>query len=445
MKLDFLSIGGGGPAGHGAHRFDLFAPRSTEPPPLDDARHIIRVGIITAALFFGLLLLFSVAAPISGAAVASGEVATAGTAIVVQPETSGLVTQVLVSEGQHVAAGQPLVRMNGVRSGAAAEQAQAKRDALRALQARLIAERDGADTVAFPPDLTQRMADPNVASAVAAQNAIFKRHHDILAADRSIAVTQSDTAAAQRSGARKQLALINDELAGIRQLYAKGYARKTQVRSLERAAAELQAESATAGSSVARSNLERAKLADEQTMQTVSQLAQVDEQLAQVDPALRVTQYDANRDVLRAPAAGRVSGLAKIGPGTVLGGGRTVMELVPDGRALIVEANIKPADIDDVRVGSPATLRFTTINPRGSSSFNGKVVALSPMQLTTPQGAAYFRAQIAVSDPAALKREHVALRPGVPVTVHVKTHARTLFDYLFTPLEDAASGAFREE
>lgn len=445
MKLDFLSLGGGGAGGgHGSHKFDMFAARSEAPPPLDDARHIIRVGVIAAGLFFGVLLLFSLVAPISGAAIAPGEVTTSGTAIVVQPSTGGVVTQVLVTEGQHVRAGQPLVRMNGVRSGAAAEQAQARRDALRALQARLIAERDGLGTILFPPDLTRRQTDPNVRNALAAQAAIFLRHRDILQADRDIAATQTDSATAQRTGAQRQLALIEDELAGVRQLYAKGYARKTQVRSLERAAAELEAEALTANSDVARSNLSRAKLASEQTMQTVTQLQQVNEQLAQVDPSLRVVRYDAERDILRAPVAGRVSGVTQMGPGTVLGTGKTVMQLVPDGRALIVEARVKPTDIDDVRVGSPATLRFTAIHPRGRSSFEGKVVALSPTVIQG-QGGGYFRAQVVLNDPAELDRAGVRLQPGIPVTVHVTTHSRTLFDYLFTPIEDAASGALREE
>ncbi len=444
MKLDFLALGGGG-GGHRAHRFDMFAAPGNTPPPLDDARHIVRVGVVVALLFFGLLLAFALIAPISGAATAVGEVTTSGTTIVIQPQTSGVVTQVMVTEGQRVASGQPLVRMNGVRSGAAAEQAQARRDALRALQARLIAERDGAARIAFPPDLTRRIVDPAIQGALAAQSAIFARRQDILAADRDIAATQTVGATAQREGAQRQLALIQDELAGIRRLYAQGYARKTQVRSLERAAAELEAQALTAGSDVARSNLSRAKLASEQTMQTLNQLQQVTEQLAQVDPSLRVTRYDAERDVLRAPAAGRVSGVTRIGQGSVLAGGRTVMEIVPDGRTLIVDAKIDPADIDDVRIGSHAALRFSTVNPRGQSSFDGKVVALSPMQVTGADGARYFKAQIALADPDVLARQGVNLQPGIPVTVHVTTQSRTLWDYLFAPLSDAASGAFREE
>ena len=161
---------------------------------------------------------------------------------------------------------------------------------------------------------------------------------------------------------------------------------------------------------------------------------------------MRVTRYDESRDLLRAPMAGRVSGVARVGSGSVLRAGQSVMELVPAGRALIVEAQVRPGDIDDVRIGSPAMLRFTTVNPRGQSSFDGKVVALSPTRIADEKGGpGHFRAQIAIPDPARLAAQGVDLQPGIPVAVHIKTHERTLFDYLAAPLEDAMSGGFREE
>lgn len=443
MKLDFLPLGGSGKPG--LPQFDMFKPRRPGPRALDDASHVIRIGLMVAGGFFGLLLLFSLIAPISGAAVAPGEVTTSGTRIVIQPATGGVVSDVMVSEGQRVQAGQPLVRLNGVRSTAAAQQAQARRDALRALQARLIAERDMLDRVPFPPDLTRRYRDPAAASAMATQSAIFARKREVSGADRMLASTERDTAEAQRISTDRQLALINDELRGIRQLYARGYARKTQVRALERAQAELQGQRANAATGVARADLQSARLASSQVMDVATQLGKVEEQLAQVDPALRVTRYDAERDTMRSPIAGRVSGVARVGPGSVLGAGQTMMEVVPNGRAMVVEARIAPSDVDDVRIGMPATLRFTTVNPRGASTIEGRVAALSPTRIAEQQGQGYFRAQIVIDDPQALTDAGLDLRPGLPVTVNIKTRSRTLFDYLFAPLGDAMSSGFREE
>jgi HlyD family type I secretion membrane fusion protein len=454
MKLDLtsLGIGGGGSAGPGNGR-TAAAVRTVEGllypakrQRLDDASRVVRVGLIAAAGFFGLLLLFSLLVPISGAASAAGEVTTSGSRVLIQPSASGVVAELLVTEGQFVRAGQPLLRLNGVRSGAAAEQAQARRDGLRALQARLTAERDELDAIAFPTDLTQRANQPHVAGLLQAQNAIFARHQELLAAERTSAATRSDGAEAQRTGAAQQLALINEELTGIRKLYRRGYARKTQVLALERAAAELQAQQGSGAAGVAEAQLDIARVRSRQAMDVVSQLAQVDAQLAQVDPALRVTRYDAERDLLRAPVDGQVSGVTRLGAGTVVSAGTTVMEVVPSGRALIVEALIPPADIDDVRLGSAATLRFTTINPRAHGAYEGEVIALSPARVPgASEGTSGFRVQVRVADPTALERDGVRLQPGIPVTVQVRTHDRTLFNYLFAPVGDAMSGAFREE
>ena len=443
MKLDFLSFdnGGGGNRWSGVNLF-----RSPPGPRrLDDASRIIKVGSLTAGLFFGLLVVFSLVAPISGAAIAEGEVTTRGSKILVQPLSGGLVSSILVGEGQYVRAGQPLVRLNGLRSQAKAQQAQAKRDSLKALRARLIAERDGQEALVFPDELQRRSGDPTVASAIAAQSAIFRTRRDILLAERAIAQTEQNSASAQHSGAGAQLALIQDELRVINTLYKEGYATLTRVRALQRSAAELKAQTGTGSASVARSRLESAKLANTQMLETLNQLRETEDQLAQVEPDLRVLKFDAEPDTLRAPVAGRMSGVAKVGPGSVLSSGTTVMEIVPEGRSLVIEAMIRPEDVDDVRVGSVADLRFTSVNPRGQGSFKGKVVALSPARVPGRDGTGQFRAQILVDDPAQLARNNVNLQPGLPVTVHVETQSRTLFNYLFAPVEDAMSGAFREE
>ncbi|MFC4257370.1 HlyD family type I secretion periplasmic adaptor subunit [Altererythrobacter xixiisoli] len=449
MKIEFpfggfgRSSGGDEPGSNGeavARRHDAF-PKEL----LDDPRKVTRTGLIAGGMFVGLLGLFAVLAPLSEAAMSQGQVVTSGDRIVIQPEASGVVESLMVTEGQRIIAGQPLVRLNSVRSGAAAEQAQAKRDALRALQARLVAERDGLNAIRWPADLLSRSQDRAVASAMASQQAIFDSQRNVITADRRIAAQQERAASARRAAAGEQLRLIQDELTGIRELYQRGYARKSQLRALERAAAQLEGDTAVTSGEVEKSALESARFESERMMQTVAQLGEVEEQLAQVDPALRVVQYDANRDMLRSPVAGRVSGVERIGRGTVLRGGQTVMEVVPDSRALVVETAVLPADIDSVRVGMPATLRFPTVNPHGRTDFEGKVVALSPAPVTGENGTQSFRARIEVADPALLRREGVNLRPGVPVSVDIRAKDRTLLDYLLSPLTDAFGNMFREQ
>ena len=446
MKLDFLHIGG---AGGGAR---AFLPRrlierrmrQLDIRPLDHADDTVRWGIIAGVAFLLVFALFAALAPISGAAIAPAVVQVTGDTFAIQPAGSGIVTQVLVREGQAVRQGQPLVRMNGVRSGAALRQAQARHDALRALEARLTAERDGASTLSFPSDLVGRAFDPVAARAMATQRAIFVQHATILGADRGTGDEQLSAAQARRDATARQLALIREQLADYRGLYRRGFARLTTIRDLERQEAGLAADLAGGTAAFNQARIARDRLRAAQAMETSSQLGQVQEQLAQVTPQLDVSRYFADQDQLRAPAAGRISGVVSMGPGMVVAGGRTLMQIVPTGRPLIVEARVKPGDIDNVRLGQEATIRFSTVNQHGRNAFKGHVVTLSPAQITEG-GSAFFKAQIALDDPAEARRAGLVLQPGIPASVNIKTKDRSLFSYLFAPFTDAMSRSFREE
>lgn len=446
MKLDFLQgVGGGGGGSPLPRAWIDRRMRRLDVRPLDDARGPIRAGIITLAGFVAIFFLFALLAPISGAAIAEGEVTVAGSRLLVQPEGTGIVSQILVQEGQQVQAGQPLVRMNGLRSGARLRQSQARFDALQATEARLIAERDGLPAIAFARELANRAMDPAAWAAMRAQQAIFTRRQPMLAADRTIVGARLDAARARQLATERQLELIRDELAGIRTLYRRGFATATRLRALERSEAQLVADVATGFAAITEAQINQGRTGNGQQIEIIQQLAEVQQQLAQVRPDLDVTRYAADRDILRAPFSGRVAGLASVGPGTVVSGGRTLMELVPIGRALIVEARVRPEDVDDVTVGQAATVRFSTVNPHGQSSFTGRVVTLSPTRISDGQGAPYFRAQIALDDVNGAAAQGVALQPGLPASVHITTQSRTLFDYLFAPISDAFSRSFREE
>ena len=443
MKLDFLSLGGGGDAGAPRRAIDR-RMRLLDVQPLDKADRTVRVGLMVGGAFLAIILLFAFIAPISSAAIAPAQVSVSGDKFSIQPVTGGLVTQVLVREGQRVRAGQPLVRLNGVKSGAELQQAQAQRDALRALEARLIAERDGAETLVFPPDLARRSADPAAMKAMAGQQAIFGRHMAILSADR--ATTEQDllAARAKQAASTTQLALIEDELRDYRMLYARGFARKTTIRSLERTQAQLSADTTAGGATTTQAEIAAKRMRDNQAMELNTQLADTQGKLAQIDPQLAVSRYAADQDMLRAPTAGRVSGIQSMGPGMVLSAGSSIMEIVPTGRPLVVEARVKPADIDDVRIGQKATVRFGTVNPHGQSAFFGTVMTLSPASVTVGEET-FYKAQITLDDPNAVRREGVTLQPGVPASVNIKTADRTLFEYIFGPLTAAFSRSFREE
>ncbi len=412
---------------------------------LDDARGPVRIGLIALVLFFGAFLVWAAVAPLSAAAVAPGVVTVAGDRQNIQPPAGGVVTEVLVREGQTVRPGQMLVRLNGVASGARFDQSDARRLGLLAAQARLIAERDDRDQIAFPNELLVRQGEPVASQAIGNQRALFERRKAVFDAERRIAGARLTSGSAQADGARQQLALIREELADIQGLYERGYAPVSRVRALQRAAVDLQTEVATTDALEAEAELTGLRQEAERAGQTVEQLRTVQDALAQVDPEIRITGQNAERDLLRAPFAGRVVGLAAIGPGSVLSPGQPVMDVLPDGRALLVEARVRPQDVDEVEVGATATVRLPSVNPHGRSSFDGEVTTLSADRLTPPDGGQpYYLAVIALR-PDQLAAADIDLRPGLPATVNITTERRTVFDYLFRPFGDALSGAMREE
>lgn len=412
---------------------------------LDDVRGPVRVGLIGLAVFFGGFLIWAAFMPMSGAAVAPGVVTVAGDRQAVQSLNGGVVEQLMVKEGDSVAAGQVLLRLNGVAAGARVSQAQSQRDFLRAAEARLVAERDNSQLIAFPPNLLQRKADPVVAQALANQQAIFDSRRRVTETERAIAVSKVEQAQAQKSGADRQLALVQEELQGIRALYRKGYAPKSTLVALERTAVDLQTRGVTGGGAVLEAQLSAAQQDEARIGQTVEQLRQVQTQLSQVNPQLTVSHYAAERDLVRAPLAGKVVGVSHLGPGSILSPGAKVTDVLPKGRAFIVQAKVRPQDVDDVKVGGEAHVRFTSVNPRGRSNVKGVITTLSADRLTDPRGGEpYYLAYIAL-DAEEVRRDGLDLQAGLPATVNIRTANRTFLNYLLAPLGDAMSKAAREE
>jgi HlyD family type I secretion membrane fusion protein len=284
-----------------------------------------------------------------------------------------------------------------------------------------------------------------VQQGIASQQALFAQRRRMFDTDGGIAQARFDQVKAQAQGAQDRLDLLLEELGMYESLYKRGFAAKTTLLRLQANAIELRAQAQIQTAALREAELVYRRSEEERTARVLDELRQVQAQLAQVDPELRVVNYSAERNLIRAPLAGRVVGLSVFGPGAVLTPGQKLLEVLPEGRALLVQARVKPADIDDVKVGATAKVRLSTVNPHGKSSFNGRVTTLSADQLPNgPDGKGYYLAQIAL-DRAELEKAGVALQAGLPATVNITTQKRTLLNYLFSPLGDAFSGAMREE
>ena len=151
--------------------------------------------------------------------------------------------------------------------------------------------------------------------------------------------------------------------------------------------------------------------------------------------------------MMRAPVDGRVAGVQQIGPGTVVSGGRTLMELVPNGRALVIEARVKPQDIDEVRMGMKAKVRLSGLNQRWTDPVPAQVVTISADRLVNQHtGEEFFGVDLRI-DPKDLRHlpKGLKLSPGMPADAMIVTGKRTIMGFLATPILDTFHNAFRED
>ncbi|AWD21720.1 HlyD family type I secretion periplasmic adaptor subunit [Fuscovulum blasticum] len=429
-------------------------------PAFCSARRPVMLGLATLAGLAVAALLWGSLAPISGAIVASGRVEVAQNRQVVQHPDGGVVAEIRVTDGAHVAAGDVLVRLDGSALSSDLAIVQGRLTELSARRARLVAERDAAAAPVFPPALLAEAASrPEVAEQVDGQRRLFAARAESLAAEtgqlrREIDQirAQIDGIAAQSDALVVQLALIRQELAAQQALQAKGLAQAATVLALQREearlagqAGELAAVQAQARARITETEIRITRLtADrrEAAMAELRDIAPTEMELAERARALtdRLARLD-----LRAPVSGVVLGLAVTTPRAVLRPAEPVLFLVPQNRPLLIAAAVSPLQVAGVRPGQPAELAFPALAAPGTPHLTGRVTLVSADALADPAThAAYYRVEIA-PDPGQIDRlAGQALVPGMPVQAYLSTGPRSPFGWLVQPLTDAFAGALRE-
>jgi epimerase transport system membrane fusion protein len=425
----------------------------------DSVRAPIVAGLSVMALFFGGFGAWAGLAPLSGATVGTGLIAVKGNRQTVQHQDGGTIREIPVRDGDRVERGSVVLRLDDIAARARVQTLTATRDAALALQARLVAERDGREEPAFPPELLNRLTEAGVSEAIAAQRALFQERKAQVVAETAVRRQKIAQLREQIGGLRmeiegltRQMALIVEELEGVRELYTKGYAPKPRLLALQRTQAQLLAERgaktaavAQAEQAVGETELAIVAAQSQRSTEVSEGLREVQAKLTEGEPALLAAREVLDRTVLRAPATGEVVGSTVFTPGGVLAAGATVLDIVPTEEGLIVETRIAPENIDEVAVGSVAEVRFIGLPQRRKPEVKGRVVTLSADQLTDERsGTGYFSARVQL-DPADLAISRIQPQPGMPVQVLITTQPRTLLDYVVGPLSDAVARAFREE
>ena len=423
------------------------------------SRHVVVGCIVVAFLAVGLGGWASTA-EISGALIASGSVVVDSNVKKVQHPTGGVVGEVRARDGDHVKAGDILVRLDETVTRANLAIVTKGLTELYARKARLAAERDGADTVATPKELAGKTGDPDVQDALASERKLFDLRRTARLGQKQqlrqrIAQLQEEIRGlqAQQDAKTKETELIEQELVGMRELWKKNLIPLDKLTALEREAARLQGER---GQLVASAAQAKGKIAE-----TELQILQVDQDLSSdVAKELRETEGkigeyverkvaaedQLKRTDIRAPQDGVVFQSTANTVGGVVTAGDPIMLIVPESDNLQVEAKVDPKDIDKVQFGQPVLLRFSAFNIRTTPEINGTVARVGADTSTDQRtGQTYYLVRIAMTPEEIARLGGVKLTPGMPVEAFIQTGQRTMLSYLIKPLHDQLMRAFREK
>ncbi|MGX5735245.1 HlyD family type I secretion periplasmic adaptor subunit [Bosea thiooxidans] len=403
-------------------------------------------------------------APIAGAVIATGVFVTTGQNKTIQHLEGGVIREILVREGDVVTPGQSLVKLDDVSPRAELRRHELKLYRLEAIEARLKAEVAGHGDFAVPGHLVSQRFDPDVAALISSQQVAFRARRnntdsEIAAHQKSIDALEEKIAGSrtQLAGVRQQMSLLKEELEGKQALLQRGYIRKPEVLSLQRLSANLSGEAGRITGDIgdARERIARSmeqidgvrknaqKIASDQLQDIGAELNDVRERIHTVKGTL-------TRSVITAPVKGTVVKLRYHTAGGVIEPGKNIMEIVSLQDELIIEARVRPQDIDKIKHSQLAAVRLTALNQRTTPMVTGRVIYISADALPDEKQRAYpgvpdlyvVRAKLDAKSLAAV--HDFQPTPGMPADVYIQTTERTFFEYLLQPLKDSMARAFRE-
>jgi HlyD family type I secretion membrane fusion protein len=415
---------------------------------------------ISTTLFItlGVILAWSFLVPLQRGAVATGQLAPTGGIKVVQHLEGGIVKDILVSEGDHVQAGQILVRLAQTQSSASLGLVEGQYLSLMAQRARLVAEREGATSFSYPPEL-MNSTDPQAIEAMASERRLFETRRTMLTG--SVAVLQQqigqlneqqDGLREQLRGFRDQLDLIKEEREGLQSLFEQGYASRTRILALDRGAASIQGSIGQAEADIARLEQSKgeAKIQMLQAQRTAQQeaaarLTEVEDSLGQSEERRTSATDIATRTEIRAPVSGTIADKQIRNPGSVIQPGQPLMSVVPDNVPLLAKIMLSPTEADNVFPGMKASIRLSGLDVQMAPLLNGKVTKISADAVTNEKtGQSYFVGEVEI-DPGEIARlpKGAILKPGLPLQVMVNGGSRTFASYIVEPISNMFLHSFR--
>lgn len=426
---------------------------------LDDTRYSRLGWMLMLGGFLGFLG-WAALAPLDKGVAVSGKVMVSGHRKVVQHPSGGIVERIDVRDGDKVAAGQVLIRLKETPLLGQAQSLRSQFYGSLASEARLNAERDGVASVSFPVELTAMAAEPEVASNLALQRQLFDSRRQALLLDQqgideSIAGAEAQLRGVRDSQASKvlQRTALTEQLQGLRELAREGYIPRNRLLDSERVYAQvlgsISEDYGRIGQlqrQVLEMRLKIRQLAEEYQKEVRTQLADTRVRTEDLRNRLASAEFELANSQLRAPVAGIVVGLDVFTEGGVIKPGQALMEIVPQGEPLLVEARVPVELADKVHAGLPVELMFSAFSQSTTPRVAGEVTLVSAdRQVDERTDEPYYTLRAQVSDAGMAQLAGLQIRPGMPVEAFVRTGERSMLNYLFKPLLDRTHMALVEE
>lgn len=423
----------------------------------------LKQSLIVIGIAMGFFIIWGSIAPLDRAVIAPGIIIVSTKTKTIQHLEGGLIEQILVKDGDTVEEGQPLIILSDVQDKARLQQIEIQLASLKALESRLITERDKKEEIDFSDPIFQN-SNMEIQNIIKNQYDQFKSRQAILENKKTIYLQKIQQyeekikgLEAQHKSIRTQLEISSDELENMRVLFSKGLINKARLNQLLRLREELEgkngeiaAEIANAKGAISQTEIEILNLEDDWQKEITAELKDT-----QVHIATLKKEYESQKDIverktIRSPNSGIVSNIQVFSVGAVISSGMKIMDIVPQHDELIIEAKVMPKDIEGIKPGMPAKIQLSAFKSRLVPRLSGEVIYVSADSSVTPakpgeQPANYYTVRVQISQ-KELKRVRidVELYPGMPAEVFIVKGTRTFLQYLLSPITESFYKAFKE-
>jgi HlyD family secretion protein len=419
----------------------------------------LRTGLRVLVLGVGLAGGWAVAVPLSAAVTVAGTLVVESDVKKIQHPVGGVIAQLPAYDGMRVKAGDLLARLDETQVRTNRQVITNQLGQIRVRMARLIAERDGQDEPKLPGELATPAGDPDIERLLASERALFtarsgarQNQKQLLQSNISQLGEEITGLDAQIKSKTAQLALISSELQGVQTLYDKQLVPLARLTALQRQAAQLDGERSQLASAIAetRSKISRAqlqiiKIDQDLRSEVMKDLRESQDKESELAQRVVAAQDQLNRIEIRAPTDGVVHQLSVHTIGGVIAAGQVIMEIVPDSGGLQIESRLPPVDIDQVRVGQKALVRFSAFNQRTTPQVDGVVSYVSADLTQEPHtGSAYYTIRMTLPGDQRRRLGSLQLVSGMPAEIFLQTGSRTMMSYLLKPITDQLQRTFSE-